>query len=226
MKKLARLGCLVLALTILPTACGPASLPADSFAGTWTANIGTVNFTQDGDTVTGVIDGYGGAWDETFTGALNENGEAVFSTEWFGDFSLILDGDTFRSATGDTSFCGARGADVRLPDGCGFSGKWIAASNSPKEEGYMILTQTGNHVTGDFYNALGEKYGAFDGSVDWGKGWRANGTLTERGDLTLWINASETGFELLYGGGDNPNQLCAVRDGIASAHLGYFACEP
>lgn len=208
--------------------CGPASLPSNSFAGTWTANIGTVNFVQEGNKVTGAVDGYGDTWNESFAGTIDENGEAVFDTDILGGFTLVLEGDNyFKSTSPDLSFCGVRGENAELPAGCGFSGKWVTTSRFPAvDKGYILLTQTGADVTGELYNSMNAKYETFTGVVDWGKGWRANGMTTQRGELSLWINAAETGFELMYGESGNPQQLCAVREGIASAYLFSFTCKP
>jgi hypothetical protein len=227
MKTRFMLGYLILTLSTSLIGCGPAVLPSNTFAGTWTTNLGIVNFVQSGDKVTGIIDGYGGFWNETFSGTISKNGETVFDTELLGGFTLVLDGQgAFKSTSPDLSFCGVRGADAELPAGCGFSGKWIATSGFDANEGHLILTQTGGNVTGGIYNSLGEKYQTFNGTVDWGKGWRANGTTSLNGDLSLWINASETGFELIYGDGGNPQKLCAIRDGISSAYLSSYYCEP
>lgn len=219
-------GLLILIFSASLIGCGPASIASTSFAGTWTTNLGIINFVQNGNEITGNIDGYGKNWNETFTGVINENSEAVFETEVLGNFTLILNNNTFRSTNNELSFCGVRGENMELPTGCGFSGKWIATSKYLKNEGYLILTQVGPDVTGDMYNAMGEKYETFKGTVDWGKGWRANGITIQRGELSLWINAAETGFELVYGESGNPQQVCAVREGIESAYLSYFTCEP
>lgn len=187
-----------------------------------------VNIVQDGNMVTANMSGYGGNWNETFTGVVNQNGKAVFETEILGAFTLVLgDENTFKSTSTDLSFCGVRGTEMKLPDGCGFSGKWITTSRFPAvNKGHIILTQTGANVTGDLYNSQGGKYETFTGVVEWGKGWRANGKTIQRGDLSLWINASETGFELMYGNSGNPQQLCAIREGLTSAYMGSFHCKP
>jgi hypothetical protein len=221
------LGCLILVLSISLIGCGPAALPPSGFAGTWTTNLGMLNIVIKNNEVTASIEGYGGFWNETFTGTINETGEAVFETEILGGFALVLSGDTFRSTNPDLSFCGARGVDMELPSGCGFSGKWIVPAKSVFLPGsYMILTQSGATVTGDLYNDNGSVYDTFTGTVDWGKGWRANGMSIKRGELSLWINAAETGFEFIYGVGGNPEELCAVREGVDSAYLNSFYCQP
>jgi hypothetical protein len=218
---------LFLILSIPLAACGPASLPADDFAGTWTTNLGMINFVQDGSQITGNIEGYGGFWNETFSGNINENGEAIFETEILGEFTLVMDKEnTFKSASQDLSFCGVRGVEMKLPAGCGFSGKWIVPSKSVFLPGStMVLTQTGENVTGAIYDENGNEYETFNGVMEWGKGWRANGTYKERGEISLWMNAAETGFEFVTDKG-NIQQLCAVREGVESAYLGSFTCEP
>ena len=218
---------LMIILGVSLTGCGPAELPTASFAGTWTTNLGSVNFTQNGTEVTGNIEGYGGFWNETFVGNINDKGEAVFETEILGSFTLSMDGETFKTVSEGLSLCGIRGVDMELPTGCGFSGKWITTSRFPNvDKGHIILTQIGATVTGDFYNATGDKIETFTGEMEWGKGWRANGVTLRRGDLSLWMNSAETGFELMYGESGNPQQLCAVREGVESAYLGSYDCKP
>lgn len=227
MKNILGAGIMILALSAALIGCGPVT-PANSFAGTWTTNLGTINFVQNGNELIGNMEGYGGFWNETFTGNINKTGEAVFDTEVLGNFTLVLNGEnTFNSTSADLSFCGIRGTDMELPAGCGFSGKWIVPSKFVFLPGsYMLLTQTGANVTGDLYNGNDNVYDTFTGTVEWGKGWRANGASTERGDLSLWINGSETGFEFVYGDSGNSQELCAVREGVDSAYLSTFTCEP
>lgn len=227
MKNTVWAGILILALSISLIGCGPVSPASNSFAGTWTTNLGMMNFVQNGNKITGNMEGYGGNWNETFTGTINENGEAVFETEILGDFTLALNGDnTFKSTSTELSFCGIMGV-AELPAGCGFSGKWIVPSKSVFLPGsYMVLKQIGDKVTGDLYDGNNTIYDSFSGFVDWGKGWRANGTTKQRGELSLWINAAETGFEFISGSKGNLQQLCAVREGVESAYLGSFYCEP
>ncbi|MBI2330826.1 MAG: hypothetical protein HYU84_01375 [Chloroflexi bacterium] len=227
MKQTLWAGILMLALGASLIGCGPVT-QANTFAGTWTTNLGMMNFVQNDNELIGNMEGYGGFWNETFTGTINENGEAVFETEILGDFTLALDSQsTFKSSSPDLSFCGVRGVDMELPTGCGFSGKWIVPSKHVFLPGsYMVLKQIGDKVTGDLYDENNKIYDSFSGFVDWGKGWRANGTSKQRGELSLWINAVETGFEFIYGDSGNSQQLCAVREGVGSAYLGSFYCEP
>jgi hypothetical protein len=226
MKNILWAGILILALSTSLIGCGPVT-QVNSFAGTWTTNLGMINFVQDGNDLTGNIEGYGGFWNETFTGTINENGEAVFETEVLGDFTLVLnEDDTFKSTSADLSFCGIRGVDMELPAGCGFSGKWIVPSKSVFLPGsYMILKQVGENVTGTIYDENDNDYETFTGVMEWGKGWRANGEYSERGEISLWMNSAETGFQFMTSKG-NIQELCAVREGVDSAYLSSFYCEP
>lgn len=220
------IGCLILAFSISLIGCGPASLPISGFAGTWTTNLGTVNMVVKNSEVTLNIKGYGENWNETFTGTINENGEADFETEILGNFSLALNGDTFKSTSSDLSFCGVRGVDMELPAGCGFSGKWIVPSKHVFLPGsYMLLKQVGENVSGEIFDGNGNPYESFNGKMEWGKGWRANGEFSERGEISLWMNAAETGFEFM-GEKGNIQQLCAFRDGVTGVYLSNFACQP
>ncbi len=232
MKKTFWAGISILLISAVLVGCGSAVTQAPApvtgtFAGTWTTNLGTINFVQEGNTITGVIQGYGGNWNETFTGTIDANGEAAFDTQVLGGFSLVLDSeDTFKSTSSELSFCGIRGSQ-ELPSGCGFSGKWIVPAKHVFLDGsYMILKQVGENVTGDLYDGNDKVYDSFTGKVNWGKGWMANGESKQRGELSLWMNAAETGFQFMYGNSGNSQELCAVRDGVSSAYLSSFTCEP
>lgn len=227
MKRLFWSGLLLIALTTSLIGCGPATLVSNTFAGTWTTNLGMINFVQNEDQLIGNMEGYGGFWNETFTGSINDNGEAVFETEILGEFTLVLsDDNNFRSTSSELSFCGVRGVDMELPAGCGFSGKWIVPSKSVFLPGsYMILKQVGENVTGTIYDENDNDYETFTGVMEWGKGWRANGEYSERGEISLWMNADETGFQFMSEKG-NIQELCAVREGVDSAYLSSFYCEP
>ncbi|MCB0118058.1 MAG: hypothetical protein KDD72_03435 [Anaerolineales bacterium] len=216
----------ILVLTSTIVSCGPAALQSDNVGGTWTTNVGIVNFVQNGSNITGAIEGYGGGRNDTFTGTINESGEAVFSTDWFGDFTLVFSENVFKTRSNDLMFCGIRG-EKDLPDWCGFSGKWSVPSKSVFPAGsYMILKQSGDKVTGDLFDGNGNNYDSFAGVVEWGKGWRANGVSSQRGELSLWMNASETGFQFMYGSTGNQQELCALREGYTSAYISSFTCEP
>ena len=226
MKNILWAGTIILVAAIALTGCGPVT-PANNFAGTWTTNLGMINFVQNEDQLIGNMEGYGGFWNETFTGSINENGEAVFETEILGEFTLALsDENNFRSISSELSFCVVRGVDMELPAGCGFSGKWIVPSKSVFLPGsYMILKQVGENVTGTIYDKNDNDYETFTGVMEWGKGWRANGKYSERGEISLWMNAEETGFQFMSEKG-NIQELCAVREGVDSAYLSSFYCEP
>ncbi len=126
MKTMLRKMLFLFALSTLFSGCAKSN---STTAGAWVANIGKVNFMQKGTKITGSIEGYGEQWKETFEGTITDN-KAVFNTEWFGDFTLVFDGDTFKSASPDLAFCGIRSGGIRsdgeneLPVGCGYSGKW------------------------------------------------------------------------------------------------------
>jgi len=214
---------LIIALTLF--GCGS---PAETYAGVWTSNLGKVSLKQNGSQITGLIEGYGGVHNETFMGTLISENEAQFSTTWFGDFNLVFGIDDFRSKSPELSFCAIRaGKSDTLPDGCGFSGTWLVPAKSVFREGTtLVLKQTADKVNGDLYDNNGKVYDSFAGFLYWGKGWVASGKLKERGAVTLRINAAETGFEFAFGDGANPQQLCAVRGGQASAYLGSYTCNP
>ena len=189
------------------------------FTGEWVMNIGTVNFVQHGNKVTGTI------WNQPMDGKAKGK-EVSFSTTWLGDFTLVLDGDQLRSKSPDLSFCGIR-SDVtqELQKGCGFSDKWIVASSNIFPQGtYILLTQTAGQVTGDMYDGNGQIFDSITGTMYWGKGWRMTGA-TNLDPVTFIMNAAETGFEIVFDPSSNL-QLCAVREGQTSAYLGYFTCQP
>lgn len=210
-------------LSSLLVGCTP---PENVAADTWIANIGKINFMQDGDKITGAIEGYGGQWNETFEGTITDN-QAVFSTEWFGDFTLVFDDDTFKSASQDLAFCGVRsGGENELPAGCGFSGKWIVPANAGLLDGsYIELEQAEGKVTGTFYNGDGEVYDTISGTVYWGKGWMMEGTTEKHGQILLDINSAETGFMIVTDDFSFDDQLCAVREGQSDVYLGFYYCE-
>jgi len=199
----------------------------NKFTGEWVMNIGTVNFVQHGNDVTGTIAGYGGVWNQSMTGKAKGN-EVSFSTSYLGDFTLVLDSsrNQLKTKSPDLSFCGIR-SDVtqEVPKGCGFTDKWIVAPNNIFPQGtYIVLTQTADQVTGNMYDGNGQIFDSITGTVYWGKGWRMNGT-TNLDPVTFIINAAETGFEIVFDPSNNL-QLCAVREGQTSAYLGYFTCQP
>lgn len=211
------------ALSSVLLGCVP---PGNTVSGFWTANVGKIKFTQQGTKITGAIEGYGGQWNETFEGTIN-GGKAVFNTEWFGDFTLVFDGDTFKSASPELSFCGIRSNEKNeLPAGCGFSGKWTIPDKPGFPNGsYAELKQTGENVTGTFYDGDGKVYDTVSGTVEWGKGWRMNGMTGKHGKVTLDINAVETGFLIVTEDFPADAQLCAVREGQTDVYLMWYYCK-
>ncbi len=200
-------------------------LSSNTVAGTWIANVGKINFLQEGNKITGVIEGYGGQWNSTFEGTITDN-KAVFNTEWFGDFTLVFEGDTFKSASPDLAFCGIRSNEENeLPAGCGFSGKWTIPAKADFLDGSTLeLKQVEENVTGTIYNGDGQIYDTVSGTVYWGKGWRMEGTTEKHGKISLWINAAETGFSIVTDDFPSDQQLCAVREGQTNVYLGSYYC--
>lgn len=223
MKKTARRILVLCVLGSLLMGCTP---PGNTIAGTWIANIGKVNFIQKGDKITGTIEGYGGQWNEVFEGTITNN-MAVFDTEWFGEFTLVFDGDTFKSGSPDLAFCGIRaGGKNELPAGCGYSGRWNVPPQAAFLEGsYLELKQVEENVTGTFYNGDGIIYDTVSGSVYWGKGWMMDGTTAKHGKIMLDVNAAETGFMITSDEFSYDQHLCAVREGQTKPYLGSYYCE-
>jgi hypothetical protein len=210
--------------SLLFAGCTPPN--KNTVADTWITNIGKVNFMQEGDKVTGAIEGYGGQWHETFEGTLTNN-QAAFSTEWFGDFTLVFNGDTFKNSSPDLAFCGIRSSKANeLPAGCGFSGKWIVPAKVGFTDGsYIELKQAAENVTGTFYDGNGDVYDTISGTVYWGKGWMMDGTTEKHGKIQLDINAVETGFMITTTDFSYDDQLCAAREGQTKPYLGFYFCE-
>lgn len=220
------MSCKVLILFVLCSLLFGCTPTDNAAAETWIANIGKVNFMQEGDKITGSIEGYGGVWNETFEGTITDN-QAVFNTEWFGDFTLIFDGDTFKSESPELAFCGIRSdGKNELPTGCGYSGKWIIPANPDLPEGgYMELKQAAENVTGTFYHENGDIYDTVSGTVYWGKGWMMEGTTKDHGKIILDINSAETGFMITTDEFSYDDQVCAVREGLTNVYLGFYSCN-
>jgi hypothetical protein len=195
--------------------------------GLWITNVGKLILKQNGPEVTGTTDSYGDLGrQDTLQGTLN--GDTItMNSQMLGDLSLIFSGNTFKTADGSpVSFCGIRASEAHeLPEGCGFSGKWILAPDSFFPGGsIMVLKQVDGNVTGDFYDGKGNTFDKLAGQVSWGKGWWLGGKDEKGHTITLMMNSFETGFEYIY---DDLYQLklCAVRDGLNSADLGNFICS-
>ncbi len=211
------------ALISLLVGCAPAN---NTVGGTWIANVGKINFLQKGNKITGTIEGYGGATKNVFEGTLTDQ-KAVFNTEWFGAFTLVFDGNTFKSASPDLAFCGIRSdQNTELPSGCGFSGKWtIPAKPGFPAGSYVELKQVEENVTGTFYNGEGKVYDTISGTVYWGKGWMMNGTTEKHGKVRLDMNSAETGFMIVTDDFPADKQLCAVREGQTNVYLMWYYCK-
>jgi hypothetical protein len=200
----------------------------------WTTNLGKIVIFQNDNRITMLIDGYGSWWHAPIEGTLNEN-EAVFEDNpLLGEFTIVFEENTFKTKpqeAGDPdwqlSFCGVRSNITdELPAGCGFSGKWIIASNDDFPEGsYLEMKQVAGTVTGNFYDGTNTVLETITGDVYWGKGWRLLGNTEMRGAVTLDINPAGTGIGIIYGETE-PSGLCAVREGYQKARLPYLLCEP
>ncbi|MCB9151209.1 MAG: CHAT domain-containing protein [Caldilineaceae bacterium] len=121
------------------------------FAGAWTTNFAHMNIRQDGNQVTGFYTQYDSLKVTTFSGEIagdtltgvNERGThftlsltqggAIFAGEWFSN------GHGYQ-------WCGVRSGS--LPDGCGFSGRWLTHSG----KGWIEMKQTGEQITGSYFN--------------------------------------------------------------------------
>ena len=215
-----RLLLIVVLLAALLSACQPS---APTFTGKWTGNVALVTLTQNGDQVTGSVEGYGGQWTFNITGTVSGSTLTFDGDTPLGPLAIVLsaDGETFRSADPATSFCGSRKA--ALPAGCGFSGNWNLKSNLVPAGSVAKLTQTGSSVTGAIYGPDGAKLTPLDATVGWGKGWRAEGT-NDWGGFTLSITADEKAFQIMV---DNtpPAEWCGLREGETSAYVFYFTCS-
>jgi hypothetical protein len=196
--------------------------------GLWATNVGMLILRQNGPEVTGTTNSYGDLGrQDTLQGTLN--GDTItMNSQMLGDLSLIFSGNIFKTADGNrASFCGIRASESHeLPEGCGFSGKWILAPDSFFPGGsIMVLKQVDGNVTGDFFDGKGNTFDKLTGQVTWGKGWWLGGKNEKGHTITLMMNSFETGFEYIY---DDLYQLklCAVRDGLNSADLGNLICTP
>ena len=216
----------IIVLFVLGTLLSGCAKPSNIAAGTWIANVGKLNFVQKDTKITGTIEGYGGQWNKAFEGTITDN-KAVFNTEWFGDFTLVFEGNAFKSTSPDSAFCGIRsGGKNELPAGCGFSSKWTIPDKPGFPGGsYIELKQVEENVTGTFYNGAGEVYDTVSGTVYWGKGWRMNGTTEKHGKITLDINSAETGFMIVTDDFPPDAQLCAVREGQTNVYLMWYYCK-
>ena len=214
----------------LPATSDVTPLPVVSVnaEGDWITNVGRLNFRQDGSgEIIGTMEGYGDLGrQDVLQGTLNGDG-ATLNSQMLGDLKIVFSGNTFKTMEGSrNSFCGIRASESNeLPAGCGFSGKWILAPNTFFPQGStLVLKQTAENVSGDFYDGKGNAFDKLTGQVGLGKGWWLGGKNEKGHTIKLMINPFETGFEYIY---DDLYQLklCAVRDGLNSADLGNFICS-
>ncbi|MEW5938331.1 MAG: hypothetical protein AB1750_01605 [Chloroflexota bacterium] len=216
---ISRLFLILVLLAALLSACGPNKV---NFTGQWTANVGIVNLTQNGDKVTGSVEGYGGSWKFDLAGTVSESTLTFEGETPLGPLAIVLSGDgkTFRSANPAVGFCGSR--DTVLPDGCGFSGTWKIQADLVPPGSVAKLTQTISSVTGAVYGPDGTQIASLNATVNWGKGWQAVG-VNEWGDFVLSMTANEKAFELAAGG-QFGMEWCGLREGETTAFVMYFDC--
>lgn len=172
-------------VTLTPTATTPAIA---HFDGIWSTNIATLNLTQDGDRVTGSVQGYGGNWNTYVNGVVRNNVLEFDKSSIFGAISFVMssDGSSFKSNDEGLSWCGVRTGS--LPRGCGFSGKWYLKDNSSAipSGSYAELIQSGINVTGTIYSGDGSAIDSITGTVYWGKGYGLYGKGGHAIDAFTW----------------------------------------
>ena len=196
--------------------------------GMWTTNVSKLTLKQTGPEITGTMEGYGDIRGQDLLQGSWTGNTATLNSQLLGDLDLVFSGDTFRTIPGSrVSFCGIRaGVSEELPAGCGFSGTWhLSSGNFFPAGSTVILKQTADKVSGEFYDGKGNVFDKLDGRVILGKGWHMEGRNEKDHAITLVMNSFETGFEYIY---DDlyQLQLCAARDGSSSADLGNFICTP
>jgi hypothetical protein len=204
----------------LLSACGPKET---GFTGTWTGNVAIVTLKQDGENVTGTIEGYGGTWNVAVSGKIIGATLTFDGDTPLGPLAIVLadDGQSFKSADPATAFCASRA--TTLPEGCGFSGTWKMKSDLVSAGSVAKLTQTISSVTGSVFGPDGTKLTPLNATVNWGKGTQAVGANTW-GDFVLSITADEKAFQLAAGG-QFGKEWCGLREGEISAYVLYFTCE-
>jgi hypothetical protein len=213
---------LIIALltTVLLSACQPEVI---NFTGDWNTNIALMTLTQEGNTVTGTMKGYGGYWNFDVAGTV-DGSTMVFTGETpLGSLVIFLseDGQTFQSTDPTTSFCGTR--DAVLPDGCGFSGNWKIKSDLVPEGSVAKLTQTGKSITGAVFGPDDVELVPLNAKVEWGKGWQAVGT-NDWGEFHLAMTSDEKAFEL-SAAGQFGAEWCGLREDQTSIYVFYFTCD-
>jgi len=212
---------LLLIVTLLAMFLSACQTKAD-FSGTWITNVALVTFKQDGDKVTGTVEGYGGYWNFDLSGTVKDSTLTFDGDTPLGKLAIVLanNGKSFKSADATIAFCGSR--QTKLPDGCGFTGTWKLNADIAPAGSVAKLQQSGSDITGAVYTSDGKKVTALNASVEWGKGWQAVGT-NDWGDFVLSMTADEKAFQL-SAGGQFGNEWCGLRKGESSAYVMFFTC--
>jgi hypothetical protein len=213
----------ILLVVILCAALLSACTPKETgFTGTWTGNVAIVTLKQDGENVTGTIEGYGGYWNVTVAGKVSGSTLTFDGDTPLGKLAIILadDSQSFHSADPATAFCASRKST--LPEGCGFSGTWKLKSDLVPAGSVAKLTQSIASVTGSVYGPDGKVLVPLNATVNWGKGWQAIGA-NAWGDFTLSMTADEKAFGLAANN-QFSNEWCGLREGESSAYVMYFTC--
>lgn len=214
-----RLLLIVVLFVSLLSACQP---QPTGFTGTWVTNIALVNLTQEGDTVTGSVEGYGGFWNFTVSGTVSGSILTFEGETPLGPLAIVLaqDSQSFHSADPATAFCGSREAE--LPEGCGFSGTWNLKSDLVPAGSFAKLTQTGSSVIGAVYGPDKKELTSLNAAVEWGKGWQGVG-VNDWGEFVLSMTSDEKAFQI-SAGDQFSNQWCGLREGEDSAYVMFFTC--
>lgn len=158
--------------THTPTPTSPAPT-GGNFAGTWYSNFAELQLTQNGNTVSGNYTWYGdGRWwaiEGTVNGNklqghyMNDNGTDFAFT--INDNGTAFDGYWLARNTGEhIHWCGVKSGP--LPDGCGFSGSWLARSDYCYEwQPTIQLKQEGRSLSGTFDNGNPNGTGKVSGTI-------------------------------------------------------------
>lgn len=198
-------------VTLTPTTTTP---PIAHFDGIWSTNIATLNLTQDGDRVTGSVEGYGGAWNTYVNGVVRDNVLEFDKSSIFGDISFVMssDGNSFKSNDEGLAWCGVRTGS--LPRGCGFSGKWYLKDNGGiiPSGSYAELIQSGINVAGTIYSGEGSAIDSITGTVYWGKGYGLYGKGGHAIDsFTWWVDYQGATFSG-FSDANTDRKWCGWRD--------------
>ncbi|MEW5938330.1 MAG: hypothetical protein AB1750_01600 [Chloroflexota bacterium] len=218
---------IVALLAALLSACQPA---APDFSGRWTTSASILTLNQEGDKVTGTVEGYGGFWNFAVSGTVSgstltfEGGDASLPS--LPAIVLSEDGQTLHSADPNGSFCGTRAES--LPEGCGYSGTWKLKADFLPAGSIAKLTQSGATVTGAVYGPDGAVLAQVKADLTWSKGKYASG-INEWGEFTIRLATDELSIELIVPGQPGWSdmgspQWCGIREGLTSVFTGAFEC--